>query len=226
MATSAPRSPRPGLRGRGGGALFGSGRGTRAAAAAITRSTTTTRIWSDGQRRGRPQVEQVRGEQVDLGLDAGVAHAAEGQHDAERRRAEQEDHRRRRDSAGRSAGSVTVRSTCRGVAPRAAAASAGRGSSPSHARADRTDHHGGVEEREPGDDGDRRAVEPEEPERSCLPEQLAERHPDHDRRAARRARAASRAAADAAARPGDRGRTPPAARAPGTRACPPPPTRA
>ena len=35
--------------------------------------------------------------------------------------------------AGRSAGSVTVRSTCAGVAPRAAAASAGRGSSDSQA---------------------------------------------------------------------------------------------
>ena len=35
--------------------------------------------------------------------------------------------------AGRNAGSVTVRSTCVGVAPKAAAASAGRGSRPSQA---------------------------------------------------------------------------------------------
>ena len=84
--------------------------------------------------------------------------------------------------AGRSAGSVTVRSTCVGVAPRAAAASAGRGSRPSQAPPDHADHHRRVEEHQPGDDRDRRAVEAEEAERSALAEQLAEGDADHDGR--------------------------------------------
>ena len=92
--------------------------------------------------RGRGlEVEEVGGEQVDLGLDAGVAQPAEGQHDPERGGAEEEDDASPPTrSPGAAPGRVTSRSTCHGDAPSAAAASAGRGSSDSQAPPTDADH--------------------------------------------------------------------------------------
>ena len=138
----------------------------------------------EDRQRGRGlEVEQLGGEQVDLGLDRGVAQPAEGQHDAERRRAEQEHHAGGADTiAGRSAGRVTVRNTCAGVAPER-----GRGlARPRVERlpggADRADHDRDVEEGEAGDDRDRRPVEAQEAERPGLADQQPEGDADHDGR--------------------------------------------
>ena len=126
----APREPpRPGRRpGRPTGPPY-DGR----ARPPSSRPVTTTQL-QDRQGGRRLQVEQVGGEQVDLGLDRAVAQPAQGEHHAERRGAEEEHHGGRghdRRSQGRAASRSAAPGP--GVAPRAAAASAGRGSSDSQA---------------------------------------------------------------------------------------------
>ena len=132
------------------------------------------------QRRRRAQVEERRGEQVDLRLDGRVAHPAEGEHHTERGGAEEEDHARRahdRRSQGRQgdrAEDLPRRRTQRGGGLTGTAVQRLPG------RADRPDDDGHVEEHQPRDDRDGGAVEAEATERSRLPEQLPEGDADHD----------------------------------------------
>ena len=84
--------------------------------------------------------------------------------------------------AGRSAGRVTVRSTCHGEAPERGGGLPGPRVERLPRDPDGPDHDGDVEEDEPADDRDRRAVEAEEAERAALPQQLAEGDADDDRR--------------------------------------------
>ena len=75
------------------------GPGERRTRAARASSATMTSTWSTDSAAARGEVELLGGEQVDLGLDVGVAQPAHREHDAERGRAEQEDDAGRRDDA-------------------------------------------------------------------------------------------------------------------------------
>ena len=83
----------------------------------------------DRERRGGGKVQLLGGEQVDLGLDVGVAQPAHGEHDPERGRAEEEDDARRGDDAREQRRQRDRRAgPGPGEAPRAAAACSCRGS--------------------------------------------------------------------------------------------------
>ena len=130
MAVSAG-SPRPGRRGRTAArATLGSG--TARSRPAMTAGRDRDQL-QQRQRRGGLEVEQVRGEQVDLGLDRGVPQpprvSTTPNEVAQNRNTTLADDT----IAGRSAGRVTVRNTWNGLAPSAAAASPGRGSSDAQA---------------------------------------------------------------------------------------------
>ena len=135
-----------------------------------------------GEGGGGLEVEELGGEQVDLGLDGGVAQAAEGQHDTERRGAEQEHHARRGHDAGGQCGQgdraqhlERRRAECRGRLLAAAVEARPQ-------RPDGADHDGQVEEDHGCDDGDGRAVETQRTERTRRDEQGAEGDADDDGR--------------------------------------------
>ena len=77
---------------------------------------------------------------------------------------------------------MTVRSTCHGEAPSAAAACPGRGSSDSHATPTVRTTTATLKKTSPQTMATGRAVEAEEAERPALPQQLAEGDADDDRR--------------------------------------------
>ena len=85
-------------------------------------------------------------------------------------------------SAGRSAGRVTSRSTCHGEAPRAAAASAGRGSSDSQAPPTTRITTEALKNTRPATIAAGAAVEAEAAERAASADQQLEGDPDHDGR--------------------------------------------
>jgi hypothetical protein len=134
----------------------------------------------DRQPGGRAQVEELGGQQVDLGLHGGVPQPAEGEHHPERRRAEEEHH------AGRGHDSGAERRQGDGAdhLPRRGP-ERGRGllAAPVEVlpeRPDREDDHGEVEEHHRRDDRHRGAVEAQHTEGAGRGQQGPERDADHD----------------------------------------------